>query len=194
MPRSSTAKFSDRWQRSVGDEGFLDQVVERWRSSGAIGDDDNNASVAMMADAVLGASRADEHAEAEPPRRAIARDTQPSHAPMHMPEAAAPRSYDAPAQRAYPATVRHEEPAPLRSSRSPEPSPARQPDSGMPAGGNAGQGRQGSLLRRDPAGRQASQPAQQRYAEPAHAAPADGGDAGSQSLRSLRDRLMQRTR
>ena len=38
MPRSSTARFTERWQKSVGDEGFLDGVVERWRasSSGAI--------------------------------------------------------------------------------------------------------------------------------------------------------------
>jgi len=32
-PRSSTANFSARWKRSVGDEGFLEQIVEKWRSS-----------------------------------------------------------------------------------------------------------------------------------------------------------------
>lgn len=35
LPRSSTARFSEKWQKSVGDEGFLDQIVERWRSCGA---------------------------------------------------------------------------------------------------------------------------------------------------------------
>lgn len=35
LPRSSTARFSEKWQRSVGDEGFLDYIVERWRTSGA---------------------------------------------------------------------------------------------------------------------------------------------------------------
>lgn len=33
MPRSTTARFTEHWQRSVGDEGFLEQVVERWRTS-----------------------------------------------------------------------------------------------------------------------------------------------------------------
>ncbi len=33
LPRSSTARFTEQWQRSVGDEGFLEQVVEKWRSS-----------------------------------------------------------------------------------------------------------------------------------------------------------------
>jgi DNA helicase HerA-like ATPase len=32
-PRSSTANFSAHWQRSVGDEEFLEQLVEKWRSS-----------------------------------------------------------------------------------------------------------------------------------------------------------------
>lgn len=33
MPRSSTARFSERWQKSLGDEGFLEQIVEKWRLS-----------------------------------------------------------------------------------------------------------------------------------------------------------------
>lgn len=33
LPRSSTAKFSEKWQVSVEDTNFLDTVVERWRSS-----------------------------------------------------------------------------------------------------------------------------------------------------------------
>jgi DNA helicase HerA-like ATPase len=33
LPRSSTARFSERWQKSVGDEGFVDQIVERWRAT-----------------------------------------------------------------------------------------------------------------------------------------------------------------
>lgn len=35
LPRSSTARFSEKWQKSVGDEGFLDLIVERWRACGA---------------------------------------------------------------------------------------------------------------------------------------------------------------
>jgi hypothetical protein len=40
LPRSTTARFTEHWQRSVGDEGFLEHVVEKWRTSdiGAGGD------------------------------------------------------------------------------------------------------------------------------------------------------------
>ena len=34
MPRSSTAKFSEKWNQDIGDEQFLNTVVERWRASG----------------------------------------------------------------------------------------------------------------------------------------------------------------
>ena len=33
MPRSSTARFTEKWQKSVGDEGFLEGIVDRWRNS-----------------------------------------------------------------------------------------------------------------------------------------------------------------
>ena len=35
MPRSSSARFTEMWQKSVGDEGFLDSIVDRWRNSSA---------------------------------------------------------------------------------------------------------------------------------------------------------------
>jgi DNA helicase HerA-like ATPase len=52
MPRSSTARFSERWQKSLGDDGFLEQIVEKWRlsSSGAGGESGQQA--AMFADAL----------------------------------------------------------------------------------------------------------------------------------------------
>lgn len=34
LPRSSTAKFSESWQVSTGDERLLEMIVERWRASG----------------------------------------------------------------------------------------------------------------------------------------------------------------
>jgi hypothetical protein len=58
LPRSSTARFSEKWQKSIGDEGFLEQVVERWRASGA-GPADQSANMAMMAEA-LGITGAEE--------------------------------------------------------------------------------------------------------------------------------------
>ena len=109
LPRSSTAKFSEKWQSSVGDENFLDHVVERWRSAGA-GPGDSSYNAAMFADAMhIGSPRSDasEHAEPAPraaggmrreipsqPAQAAARsstgglmrrDTPPALAPQPMP-------------------------------------------------------------------------------------------------------------
>ena len=33
LPRSSTARFSEKWQKPVGDASFLEAIVERWRAS-----------------------------------------------------------------------------------------------------------------------------------------------------------------
>jgi uncharacterized protein len=52
LPRSSTAIFTQRWQTSLNDEGFLDQVVERWRNSGIPVNGDGASHLAMMADAL----------------------------------------------------------------------------------------------------------------------------------------------
>ncbi len=51
LPRSSSARFSEKWQTSIGDEGFLETVVERWRAAGVSGLD-FNAQVQMLAEAV----------------------------------------------------------------------------------------------------------------------------------------------
>ena len=51
MPRSSTARFSERWQKSVTDEGFIEGVVERWRASSS-GAADLSANLSMFADAM----------------------------------------------------------------------------------------------------------------------------------------------
>lgn len=45
LPRSSTASFSEKWLKPVGDEGFLDSVVERWRTAGVSQLDDTAASI-----------------------------------------------------------------------------------------------------------------------------------------------------
>ena len=50
LPRSSTARFSEKWQHSVGDAGLLETIVERWRSSGAGADANQNLS--MLADSL----------------------------------------------------------------------------------------------------------------------------------------------
>jgi uncharacterized protein len=52
LPRSSTARFSEKWQHSIGDEGFLDAVVERWRTAGMGVGQDASQQAQMMADAL----------------------------------------------------------------------------------------------------------------------------------------------
>jgi DNA helicase HerA-like ATPase len=54
LPRSSTARFSEKWQHSVGDEGFLDLIVERWRASGASADAGQNLSMLAESLAIHG--------------------------------------------------------------------------------------------------------------------------------------------
>ncbi len=52
LPRSSTASFSQKWQTSMGDESFLDNVVERWRASGLGAGIDLSQQMSMMAEAM----------------------------------------------------------------------------------------------------------------------------------------------
>jgi DNA helicase HerA-like ATPase len=180
MPRSSTARFSERWQESVGDENFLEQIVERWRSSGSA--DDDSASSHMMADALLGEHMEPNQDVPPPPQRNQAYHRH-EQAPAHRQSA-----YQANGHGPEPMRHRDAEPAPLRSSFRREAAPqgygeqsastrgsmrrdsAMSPASSRPAG---------SILRREPA------------TVAADAAPAE---VESQSLRSLRDRLMQRQR
>jgi hypothetical protein len=104
LPRSSTARFSERWQASVGDEGFLEQIVERWRSSGT-GSGDTTQQVAMFAEAMgLTPSSQAEHpgprldpaavhgARAAPEERPASRPREPGEAAAIRQGAAATRT------------------------------------------------------------------------------------------------------
>jgi DNA helicase HerA-like ATPase len=77
LPRSSTARFSEKWQKSVGDEGFLETVVDRWRNSSSTSSVDAAHPVTMYPEAanVPNGHIADGAAPlapaAEPPRRDI---------------------------------------------------------------------------------------------------------------------------
>jgi hypothetical protein len=53
LPRSSTARFSESWQKSEGDEGFLEQIVERWRSAGAGAGADVAQQMQMFVEAMV---------------------------------------------------------------------------------------------------------------------------------------------
>ncbi len=50
LPRSSTARFSERWQRCDSDEAFLEQIVDRWRSFGSVVEEQNTLS--LLADTI----------------------------------------------------------------------------------------------------------------------------------------------
>jgi uncharacterized protein len=52
MPRSSSARFTEKWQKSVGDEGFLEGIVDRWRSSSSASTLDAGQNMAMLAEAM----------------------------------------------------------------------------------------------------------------------------------------------
>jgi DNA helicase HerA-like ATPase len=81
LPRSSTARFSERWQKSLGDDGFLEQIVERWRASGIPASSDTTQNISMMADAIgiAGNPEIDSRTLEEPEREAPA---PPPHAPL----------------------------------------------------------------------------------------------------------------
>jgi hypothetical protein len=52
MPRSSTARFTEKWQTSVGDEGFLEGIVDRWRTFSSASAADAAQNMAMFAEAM----------------------------------------------------------------------------------------------------------------------------------------------
>jgi uncharacterized protein len=49
MPKSSGARFSEKWQTSVGDEGFLEGIVDRWRTAAT---SDGGQHMAMFAESM----------------------------------------------------------------------------------------------------------------------------------------------
>ncbi len=180
LPRSSTARFSEAWQASVGDENFLEQVVERWRSAGLGAGDGNAQNMAMFIDA-MGIA----------PTEADVRAPAPMEQRMPVDERPAPRQRELmpQAQAAQPATRPpvQEQPAHGQQQQlaSPSQRPQQQPGApGAPAGSPLG-GQAGGLIRRQPVAAP-----QQPAVRPAEPAPAASGTANT--FRNLRDRLSQR--
>jgi len=52
LPRSSTARFTEKWQKSVGDEGFLEAIVDRWRNSSSTSAADAAHQMTLFAEAM----------------------------------------------------------------------------------------------------------------------------------------------
>ena len=158
LPRSSTARFSEKWQSSLGDEDFLDRLVERWRTSGGGATGDDLDQTGMLADAMGISAPAEPAQPVPPPAQQSPPMTAPAGGQRLMPSNAAPQQGDSPA---------------------------------------AQQRRAASALRREPnpnAPGQAPARPSIRAAQPeAPAAPAPSGD-GSDALRSIRERLLQRKR
>ncbi len=117
LPRSSTARFTEHWQQSIGDEGFLEQVVEKWRSSD-IGAGDLTQQAAMIADFAEPPVQVQDNARAGDMRR------YESQLAARMREEAARPAAAAPASGRPAAPARKDgfaQGAPAQGQRAPEP-------------------------------------------------------------------------
>jgi hypothetical protein len=118
LPRSSTARFSEQWQQSVGDEGFLDQIVERWRHSSSGSSIDQTQNTAMFAEAMGIQQPPVPHEGAQRPADHEPRGSAPAPTPTLRREPLVPRRdlrearpSAPPAQPAYPAAASSPAPA-----------------------------------------------------------------------------------
>ena len=184
LPRSSTARFSEKWQKPVGDENFLEQVVERWRAAGSGAGTDPSMQMAMFAEAMglSGATEADITAALAPIAGGL-------NVPIQTTGGFAPI----------------EERSALRMREAVEPQAIRStglPTAGLPAastapGQTANRQAAGSLLRREPpvAPTPVAAPRVPLATLRRDAAAASQNEApssGQGAMQSLRDRLMQR--
>ncbi len=115
---STTARFTEHWQRSVGDEGFLEHVVEKWRTSD-IGAGGDLGQMTLIAEGLAPDSMVPPLPE--PPRHADGRRAEPHQPLRREPDPQRQAAYGArpgaPAS-ARPTTLRNPpEPAIERSSR-----------------------------------------------------------------------------
>ncbi|MEL7048424.1 MAG: DUF87 domain-containing protein [Pseudomonadota bacterium] len=165
LPRSSTARFSEQWQTSVGDDDFLEQVVERWRTAGGSAINDQNAANSMLAES-MGAI----HGQSDPNGVAAPAGEES----MNLGQRNAMRQSTEP----DPFQSAHGHAQPTGENRGIR----RNSMVNSPAGAERPQTERPSLRRR-----QAAEPG-----IPPPAAASDGSE-GESSLQSLRDRLRQRT-
>jgi hypothetical protein len=164
MPRSSTARFSERWQKSVGDDGFLDSIVERWRASSS-GTIDNSIGLSLLADSM----------------GSMAGDDAAATADQTPVEAAAPAPAQPPAFSARMPRRETDLSTPLRAV-APTQAAAGAPAAPAPRS-------VASLMRREPSPSLSPTPRPAAPAGPPAVAKAAPGGA----LRSLREKLLQKS-
>ncbi|KWT69989.1 Bipolar DNA helicase [Hyphomicrobium sulfonivorans] len=214
LPRSTTARFTEHWQRSVGDDGFLENVVERWRSSDISAGGDITGSASFSAEEY---TPDDDEAEENAGSFSSA-----ASAPAPSPAAAAPRVSDPyrqpraavpPAEATMPSA---DATAQIQSPAAPEPSLRRPPSSDAPptrtapaeaaraSGGDtplAGQpayapSRLSTLAQQANAAPRSGFAQRKENTPPAgaqeNAPPADEQREQPSTLKSLRERLIQR--
>lgn len=172
LPRSSTARFSEKWQSSLGDEEFLLRLVERWRTSGG---GDESDQVSMLAEAMK--IEPDKAAAGQPAGAIEISGSVQQRTPQDM-RTAMHQAGEQPAAGAEAAEARRN--SLLRRERA-------------PVGNGVAQQAAGGAVRATPEATAARQ--QLRTREPAAAAAQDGaGGETSEALRSIRERLLKRKR
>ncbi len=134
LPRSTTARFTEHWQRSVGDEGFLEHVVERWRTSDMAAGLDLGPHPAFIAEAYGPGESAQQAAAAEALRNDPRRhDAQRPAGPAPQPGGYAPSRPQQPglSNPAAAAGMRREAAAPQRPTEAAEAVSADEPGSAL---------------------------------------------------------------
>lgn len=101
LPRSSTAKFSEKWQVSVEDTSFLDHVVERWRTSNMNADEEQAATAnsETATDSAQPAAQQQQAAQPSAPRAPSPSVAPPAPRPAPQPAMAGAAPPQQPAQR-----------------------------------------------------------------------------------------------
>jgi DNA helicase HerA-like ATPase len=203
LPRSSTASFTDKWQKSVADESLLEMVVEKWRTAGVSAGEQN---LAMLAEAVgLQGDSTPIVVPSQPQSPSAYREMVVEPAMQRPPlqrEPAEPAM--APAPRSQAPVASASAPVPNRAAVAMAPTNVDVQAAATAAAGTTR--RLDALLRRDPGAATAAQPAL-RPAPTARRPAGEGAPAPAQAaapaapsapgqapgtFRSLRERLMSR--
>jgi hypothetical protein len=179
LPRSTTAHFSEKWQESLGDESFLEAVVERWRAAGVTGQLDVTTQAQLFAEAV-----------SIPTSTGLPRRAEP-HGGFERPSLERQ-----PAERPYERVPERPEPRPERPSYETPRAPAAYAETPPSGGASPGAFRSESLPRRSlsPSSDIPRAGAYTPEAPPRQAPPPAATDPAPQSARlALRERLLKPT-